>query len=314
MTSLDNAVNTAVNSCLKIRSGEKVLLVTDSDKLKITEVFSRAAKEKGAEVDVYYMAEGCRPYIETSKILEEMLRSCDVLVYSLKGMAAEKPFRWSMVRSGRTYSRICMLPNVTEDMFIRAVDIDYNELRDFTSKVSEYIKNSEIRMTDSKGTDVSFRLDPARPLVQVVGKIWEPLSDGNLPAGRVYTCPAEESVNGKLVFDIIDDYPGRGHIIFKNGVAIEIEGECTKPILDLIKNDQTARLIGEFAIGTNANAQMNNNMLEAAHARGAAYLSIGDSWGVGKNSSDYHFDCITFKPSITVNKKCLMKEGKFIFE
>ncbi len=55
------AADRAVNQALRIRKGEKYLLVTDTQKLEIAEALAFYAKQAGAEVTTYLMTETLRP-------------------------------------------------------------------------------------------------------------------------------------------------------------------------------------------------------------------------------------------------------------
>jgi leucyl aminopeptidase (aminopeptidase T) len=59
-------------------------------------------------------------------------------------------------------------------------------------------------------------------------------------------------------------------------------------------------------------AQITENMLEAEKAFGTAHFAIGDSYGIGKNSSSHHYDALVDKITIKAKGKHIAKGGKFI--
>lgn len=310
---LNAAAERAIKYCIGIRKGEKLLLVTDKQKINLAEAFAVQAKKLGAEVTTYLMTETLRPILEPTSLFRQMSGNADVLVYVLEGRAAEKPFRGFMVKQGRTYGRVCMLPGLTVEMMERLVNVDYDELRGFSEKVADYIRNKDIIIRNPEGTDVSFSLK-GRKIELDIGELGKKGTHGNLPAGEVFTAPVEETMNGTVIFGLIDEYEGKGKIVFEKGKATEISGDNVQQILKTIGSDETARIIGEFGIGTNPGARICNNLLEAEKAFGTVHFAIGDSYDLGKNKSEYHFDCLVSEPDVIVGGKYLMKKGKFLFE
>lgn len=71
-------------------------------------------------------------------------------------------------------------------------------------------------------------------------------------------------------------------------------------------------MIGEFGIGTNRGARVVPNMLEAEKAFGTAHFAVGDSYGLGKNSSRHHYDALVNKVTISANGKIILKKGRFL--
>jgi leucyl aminopeptidase (aminopeptidase T) len=135
---------------------------------------------------------------------------------------------------------------------------------------------------------------------------------GNLPAGECFTAPVEETFTGKIVIGLIDDKLGRGEMVFKRGKLVDFKGAGIAEVIKTVGSDPTARIIGEFGIGTNKGARICPNMLEAEKAFGTVHFAIGDSYGIGKNKSKFHFDALVDKVTITAKGKTIAKNGKFL--
>src|SRR5665647_1609922 len=115
-TRLYAAADRAINQALRIRKGEKYLLVTDIPKLEIAEALAFYAKQAGAETTTYLMTETLRPITGPTRQFKELIRGANVTMYLLEGRFAEKPFRGFMVAEGAKHGRICMMPGITRDM------------------------------------------------------------------------------------------------------------------------------------------------------------------------------------------------------
>jgi leucyl aminopeptidase (aminopeptidase T) len=312
MIKLYQAAERAVMQSLKIRPGESFLLVTDKQKMEIAEALAHWAKKAGAETTTYLMTETLRPITEPTKLFKELTKRASVFVYMLDSRSPEKPFRGFMVREGMTRCRICMMPGITRDMMERLVNIDFSAMNMFTGKVIRALRNADdVVVENEAGTRISFSVK-GRRWDNDNGDISRKGKHGNLPAGECYTCPVEETFSGRLVISLIDEYLGRGVMEFKKGRLIKWSGKGVEAILKNIGADPTGRIIGEFGIGTNRGARICANMLEAEKAFGTVHFAIGDSYGIGLNSSKHHYDALVDKATITAGGKVISKNGRYL--
>jgi leucyl aminopeptidase (aminopeptidase T) len=232
----------------------------------------------------------------------------------LDARVEEKPFRGFMVEHGMRYGRICMMPGITVDMMERLVNIDFKKMDMLTRRTIRTIKDcTEVRVTNTLGTDVSFSVK-GRTWRNDNGDISGKGDHGNLPAGECFTCPVERTFNGRIVISLIDDKIGRGEMVFEKGVLVSFKGRGVSEIVKGIGRDPTGRVIGEFGIGTNRGAKICKNMLEAEKAFGTVHFAIGDSYGLGRNKSKWHFDGLVEKVTLSAGRKKIIKNGRFLLK
>jgi leucyl aminopeptidase (aminopeptidase T) len=308
---LDRAADRAVNQALRIRKGEKYLLVTDTPKLEIAEALAFHAKQAGAEVTTYLMTETLRPITGPTRQFKELIRGATVTTYLLEGRFPEKPFRGFMVAEGAKHGRICMMPGITKDMMERLVAIDFSEMARFTKQVMKAVKDADIVVENAAGTRIAFSVK-GRAWSADIGNIAKKGVHGNLPAGECFTAPVEETFTGRIVIGLIDDKLGPGEMTFKAGKLVGFKGAGVAEVIKTVGADPTARIIGEFGIGTNRGARICPNMLEAEKAFGTVHFAIGDSYGIGKNKSKFHFDALVDKVTLRANGRLIAKDGKFL--
>jgi leucyl aminopeptidase (aminopeptidase T) len=309
---LYSAADRAVNQALRLRSGEKFLLVTDRQKMEIAEALAYYAKQAGAETTTYLMTETLRPITEPTRQFKELIRGASAAVYMLEGRFPEKPFRGFMVSEGGKHGRICMMPGLTRDMMERLVNIDFSEMDKFTKKVIRAMKDADdVLIENAAGTRIEFSVK-GRAWDNDNGDISRKGMHGNLPAGECYTAPVEETFTGKIVISLIDDKLGHGVMKFRRGKLVDFSGKGIAEVIQTVGSDPTARIIGEFGIGTNKGARICPNMLEAEKAFGTVHFAIGDSYGIGKNKSKYHFDALVDKVTIRAKGKYVAKNGRFL--
>jgi aminopeptidase len=306
------AAGRAVNGALRLKPGEKLLLVTDTAKLEIAEALALAARTAGAEVTTYLMTETLRPITGPTRQFKELIRGASATIYLLEGRFAEKPFRGFMVAEGARHGRVCMMPGITRDMMERLVAVDFSEMSKFTAKVIRAVKDADVVVVENPaGTRIAFSVR-GRTWVNSCGNIGTKGRHGNLPAGECYTAPVEETFTGRIAIGLIDDKLGPGEMTFEAGRLVAFKGAGIAEVVRTVGDDPTARTIGEFGIGTNKGARICPNMLEAEKAFGTVHFAVGDSYGLGKNKSKFHFDALVDKATIKVNGKLVAKDGKFL--
>jgi leucyl aminopeptidase (aminopeptidase T) len=309
---LHSAADRAINQALRLRPGEKFLLVTDTQKLDIAEALAFYAKQAGAETTTYLMTETLRPITEPTHQFKELIRGATVSAYMLEGRLQEKPFRSFMVSQGGKHGRICMMPGLTRDMMERLVNIDFAAMDRFTKKVMRAMKDADdVVIENPAGTHIEFSVK-GRVWHNDNGNIRKKHMHGNLPAGECYTAPVEETFTGTIVISLIDDKLGHGVMKFKRGKLVDFTGKGIAACLQVVGSDKTGRIIGEFGIGTNKGAKICPNMLEAEKAFGTVHFAIGDSYGIGINKSRFHFDGLVDKVTIKAKGKYIAKNGKFL--
>jgi leucyl aminopeptidase (aminopeptidase T) len=312
MDELYHAAEKAIVQALALKEGEQFLLVTDKQKMEIAEALAYWAKKLGVETTTYLMAETLRPITEPTTLFQMLCAKASAMAYMLDARIEEKPFRGYMVKAGVANNRICMMPGLTRDMMERLVNIDFHELDAFGRKLMEKLADSEnILVENAEGTQIEFSVK-GRKWKNDNGDISRNGMHGNLPAGEIFTAPVEESFSGRLVISLIDDKLGKGIMEFEKGRLMSCEGSGIEEIVGLIGEDDTGRIIGEFGIGTNPKAKICPNMLEAEKAFGTAHFAIGDSYGIGINTSHHHYDALVDKVSIRTNGETIVQDGEFL--
>lgn len=311
-TRLFRAAKKVIKQSLRLRRGENLLLVTDIQKLEIAEALAYWAKEAGAETTTYMMTETLRPIRRPTRLFKEMAKRATAIAYMLDARIEEKPFRGYLVKVGMVNSRICMMPGINREMMERLVNIDLSQMSAFTKKVIKAVKNAdEVIVSNPHGTRIAFSVK-GRKWINNNGDISRKGSHGNLPAGECFTAPVEKSFNGKLVISLIDDKLGQGVMEFEKGRLIKWSGKSIKAIIQNIGDDRSGLIIGEFGIGTNPEAKITPNMLEAEKAFGTVHFAIGDSYGLGKNRSPHHYDALIERATLEVKGKIIVKDGKYL--
>jgi aminopeptidase len=157
------------------------------------------------------------------------------------------------------------------------------------------------------------------------GRIWI-ASDGkkNMPSGEVFTAPVEDTVEGKIFFDI--PFMEYGKVIqgvrlsFEKGEVVDYSAEKEEATLkQIIETDEGSRRLGEMAIGTNRGIkQYTLNMLFDEKLGDTIHCALGRAYEEcnGTNQSAVHVDIIKSMRDgeIHADDELIYSKGKYFYE
>jgi leucyl aminopeptidase (aminopeptidase T) len=205
------------------------------------------------------------------------------------------------------------MPMITEDIMTKgAMLADYTRVSDLTLRLSRLLDRArKAEISTEAGTDLKFSLR-GRNAQPDTGLFHNPGDFGNLPAGEAFIAPVEGTGEGEVVVDgsMVDVLKGVIKMKFENGTATELEG--SRKLLKLLeKSGPRSRNLAEFGLGTNPKARLIGNVLEGEKVLGSCHIALGDnSTFGGKVRAGIHIDGIILKPTIKLDGKILMENGK----
>jgi aminopeptidase len=209
-----------------------------------------------------------------------------------------------------------------EDFVHRAMFTDqedpvaaWQKIHDEQQKIVDWLKGKKLVTVKSPHADLTLSIE-GRDFLNADGS-------QNMPSGEVYTSPVEDSAEGWVEFT----YPAVNLGREVTGVRFEIEkGRVVKAsadkneqfLLEMLDTDEGARILGEFAIGTNYGIQhFTGSILYDEKIGGSFHLAVGFGFPEigGKNVSAIHWDFICDikeDSEIRVDGELLFKDGKFV--
>lgn len=316
MASLKRVADQILLDCLRIRNKEHILIIVDKNHLNIGNFLLKEATKYTEYVSEMIIPigkeHGQEPFLNTEKA---MLESDVIIIATTKSLSHTDARR----KASKKGARIITMPSITEEMMRRCIVVDYKKMEKLGSKISLILdKGTRVEVTTKLGTDIIMDIKE-RISVYSFGRNYMKGDFSNLPSGEVYIAPVEESVNGIFVVDAsigsIVKKPIK--ITVRNGYAIKFEGgkqaeELHKRLKKL--KSKAAFHIGELGIGTNDKAKICGNTLEDEKVLGTAHIALGDntSFPGGIMSAPCHIDGVFTKPTIKVDGKEIMKNGKFL--
>jgi leucyl aminopeptidase (aminopeptidase T) len=308
---LKKGAENAVKSCMGVKKGENVLIVTDPGiDPEIPMSVLEAAKGTTKNVEMVCMPTLSRNGEEPPVEIALMMKRYDVLFLITTKSLSHTSARRNASEAG---VRVASMPGI--DVFSLekgGLTADYKEVRDLCKRMHKAVhKAKKIRVTNKKGTDIEMRFgnhewDIDDGFFQNRGMF------GNLPAGEVDTAPNEGSANGVLVFDEMDEW-GKGiKLNVENGYVVEIEG--SKKLEEVVeKLGKDARNIAELGIGTNPKAKLIGNVLEDEKVYETVHVAIGNNMSYGGSCDvPLHSDGIITKPTVEVDGRVVIRDGKWL--
>jgi leucyl aminopeptidase (aminopeptidase T) len=323
--SMLTSARSVIRTCLQVRPFEPVLIVTDPDSSTIGRALYEAAAEVTDRTLMMMMPTSHKKGSEPPDYVAELMRKQDVVILATKSSLTHTKARINASRTGRT--RIISMPGISELMFSSGgMTADYNALqKEISGFTSIFRRKRDVRVTSVGGTDITFSIG-AKWRTDDNGICNRPGQVMNLPSGRVFVFPKEDSMNGKIVID----GSWEGNLLeepismdIENGVIVnmsnnQLGGEISAIFDEIGKSLNKSKAgivktVAEFGFGMNSRAKVVGNLLEDQVVRGAAHFVFGDNSAYGgKNNIGLQMRGVVLKPNIELQDIDLVKEGKII--
>ena len=306
MGSIKSAAKTALIKCMGLKKKERFLIITDKKKRGIASVFLEEAQKISDRCKLIEIPIGKIHGEEPHANVAKELRNSDVALLVTTMSLSHTKARKNACKSG---ARIASMPGITMDIIKRCVDVDYNDISRLNGKLCRILTKGKAVLVENKlGTKLSFSIK-GRKCLDDNGIYTKKGRFGNLPAGEACLAPLEGTANGRLV---VDKGFRKGRKIVMDiidGKIVRIKGSAPK-LRKIVKNKRYAN-VAEFGIGTNPKAAAKGITLEDEKVLGTAHIAFGNniSFG-GKLNVPFHLDCVFSKPTVFIDGKIVMKNGK----
>ncbi len=302
-----------VNNSARIKQGENVCIVGDTNTFPIAKVLAGASYATGAETVLTIMTPREMHGNEPPPVVASAMLGADVILAPTTYAITHTKARLDASKRG---ARTIILRGITEDSMIHgAMLADYNEVSATSNKLAARLGQAKkIRLFTDSGTDVTFMVEGRKGLA-LGGIATEPGTFTSLPSGEAAIAPLEGKTQGRIIIDFAMDgigllsQPIQLEVV--DGKAISIQGgKEAQELKKLLEVDEDASNIAEFAIGTNPKSRMKGNMAEDKILRGCVHMAVGDNHTIGgKLHSNVHLDGVILNPTIEIDAHLVVKKG-----
>lgn len=203
------------------------------------------------------------------------------------------------------------------DMFFDACLVDWETEGAKLSRWADTLNQGSMVQLVGEKTDLRFSVE---------GRRWLP-ADGklNMPDGEIATAPVTDTVDGQIYFE----FPGvlGGRLVrdiclrWEKGALVEATASTNQDFLRaILDTDPGAKLIGEFALGTNFGVtRFCKDILIDEKIGGTIHIALGRAYPEcgGTNQSAIHWDIIKdirTNGAVFVDGKPVLQNGVFFLD
>jgi leucyl aminopeptidase (aminopeptidase T) len=266
---LAHAAQVLVQTALKLRAGERLILIEDATSMTMADAIATAAESCGAWVkrsrlDKMPSAGGsARPHKVVPDLLLLALHDADASIFIASALSAELPMRQALLHVVRQRGlRHAHMPGIAEPAFVSGMRMDYAQVERLGTRVLGRLSGARTLLTESPaGTSLRVELHRRASWFAQLG-VLERGKWGNLPAGAIYTSPV--SASGVFVADAsLGEFFGAREgslranpvrLLIDSGRIVDIEARSPQLKRDLeamLRVSPNSDRIGLVSIGVN---------------------------------------------------------------
>ncbi|MDH5506577.1 MAG: aminopeptidase [Anaerolineae bacterium] len=190
----------------------------------------------------------------------------------------------------------------------------WNTMKAEQQRWVDWLQGKNQVVVRSKQADLSLSI-AGRNFINDAGK-------QNMPSGEIFTSPVEDSANGWVQFSYPAIVAGREveqvRLEFKDGRVVNASAAKNEDfLLTMLDMDEGARVLGEFAIGTNYGiTRFTKSILYDEKIGGSFHMALGagfpEAGSLNKSALHWDFICDARQDTeILVDGELLYKDGKF---
>ncbi|HKL12252.1 MAG TPA: hypothetical protein VJ907_01460 [Halanaerobiales bacterium] len=310
-----------VYKCACVKEGEKVLIITDPERLDISKILTGVLLNRGIEPVTAVMMPNEFDGQEPPSMIFHAMMDADVIIMPVAKSISHSEAVHEAVDNG---SRVlAMSAFVEEQMYIGGINADFEKHRPECLRFGDYFTNAEtVHITSPGGTDFTASLKGRKGNSHSC-IVDEPGMYSSLTNIEANIAPVEKTANGTVVVDGAVSNFGIG--VVDAPIIMEIENGAIKSISggkdakfldDLLQGmgSEGVLNIAQIAIGLNPKIKdFNGLMLNDHGVYGSSHIGIGTSHNLGGDvKADIHYDVMIANPTIKFDDKVVIEEGNVI--
>ena len=327
MGTVEQGALNAIRTCMAVKPGERVVLVTDRLVPEVGDALEKAARAATDKVTRIVLEElGPRPLRELPPSLAQAAERADVSLWAAASVKGELPVRMAY-RKHLSGARHGHMPGISRELMEQGMCADYDQVADLTLRLFRRVQGvRKARVVNPNGTDFEAVFHPDWKWLPDTGKFHEKGDWGNLPAGEVYTAPAW--LHGRIVTNLLGDYfsekfkelrPPLAFDVRDSRIVLDsVEGatpEVVREFKEYVTSDPMGTRAGEFAMGTNLGlSRLVGNLLQdekipGVHvAFGHPYMEqTGAPW-----TAKTHVDVVILDTDVWLDGQKVQERGRYL--
>lgn len=314
MTKFEKAARITVRQCLAIKRNESVLILADEPLMEIADILWKAALDCKANAMLLQIPIMTNRDNEPHEAIAKLMREVDVIIAPTTRSLSHTKARKQACRAG---ARIVTMPGIIHNTFARIKNANFEAIAERSRKIADILTiGREATITSLNGTELTIPINKRDGFADT-GLVHKPGHFSNLPAGEACISPVEGGTEGTLIVDsgmgLKLEEGDKISIAFRAGRAIRIKGDQGAERLRKIlqPHGPKARNIAELGVGTNDSARLCWETLEDEKVMGTIHIALGNNTVFGGgNSVPVHIDGVVHKPTLEIDGRVIVKNGK----
>lgn len=290
------------------KRGEKIVLITDRRNDPIYSALYEASIELGGIVCEQRIRTGRQHSSPIPEARASLLWADIVLAITDASITHSA----EIVEAAKRGLRGASMPEIWPELFVKALSGNAGKVDSANKKIMNALKGArKVRITSPAGSNFTLSIK-GRRIVDNGPDLSNKGSVTNIPFGEVYLAPLETQGGGQIVFDNWKNI--KGSILLKRGRITGWDSQGKKYVDYLRKAGQCGLVIAELGFGTNAaHRKPMGNILHDEKICGSVHVAFGQnvSFG-GKNRCSVHEDAVILKPTVWIDSKKVIEQGKII--
>ena len=308
-----------VRTLARVKAGEKVLIVADTDTMAVSAALASAALEITPEVVTTVMNPVAVDGDEPPAIVGAAMLAADVALLPVSYSISHSTATRNALKHG---TRVLSLPATTPDQLVRGgAEADFEAASPTVRKMGELLgAAASAQLTSPAGTNCSFDLrgrsgNAHDCILDRPGKF------SAFPNIEANISPVDGTAEGTIVFDgsipNLRIGPLRAPVkcTVQKGNIVKVEGG---PEADMIRKvwaelgDASVYNIAQLAIGLNPAIYMLTGVWAQDHgAFGTVHIGIGTSANIGGTTkAACHFDGMMYRPTLKLDGRVVLENGE----
>lgn len=327
---LHEGARNAIETCLGVKSGERVALIFDEPSREVAASLGNALESCGARWGSYCVEDySARPLAGAPKEVLAGLEVADAGILCFQPLIGELAARKEIVGVvERRRIRYAHMVSVTPQIMREGMRSDYLKIDELSKRLCQRMQSAiTLKVSTKGGTSIRATFNPDLDWVKTSGLI-SPRYWSNLPAGEVFTTPA--SVDGTFVCDGTagDHFNAKYGDLRDTPLVLELEAGRLKSVhcdrrdlreefWNYCHTDENSDRVGELAFGTNLGLTDMIGVLLQDEKLPGVHLAFGDPYGSQTHASwqsKTHVDVLTRRCDVWIDEDQVIKKGRYDLE
>jgi leucyl aminopeptidase (aminopeptidase T) len=307
-----------VRMCADVKPHEKVLVLTDTETLRVGELVATAAFQATTDTALAVIAPRREHGAEPPAHIAPAMAAADVVLMPLK---FSMTYATACKTAREAGARVLTLGDFNARMLQEGgIEADFAQLADVVRQVAAALDRGQTaEITTPAGTRLTMDISGRKGYAQT-GMAHRPGSIAGPPNVESNVGPLEGSADGICVVDGSIPHPALRviaepiQLTVEKGLIRKIEGGRQAEVLeDMLKgmNDPNMYNVAELGIGLNPCSSITGNMMEDEGAYGNCHIGIGDNSAFGGSvKAKSHIDLVMRTPTIFIDGVTFQENGE----